>query len=205
MEAQQKSLTSKHEQALELNDSVFAVEFNQGLVHQLMEAYRAKRRAGTKAQKTRSDVSGGGRKPYAQKGTGNARAGTTRSPLWRSGGVTFAARPRDYTQKMNRKAHRAAMRSVFSQLQREQRLLFVDELKLADAKTKSLLSVLGDLKSERIYILTADVDSSLVLASRNLGNVHLSTVNDINVLGLIGCDKIIITAEAHKRVEEILA
>ena len=204
MQVQLKGLAAKGDKDFDLNDAVFAVDFNQGLVHQVIEAFRAKRRAGTKANKNRSAVSGGGRKPFRQKGTGNARAGTTRGPLWRSGGVTFAAKQRDYTQKVNRKAYKAAMRSILSQLQREERLTFVDSLQVAEAKTKAAASLLKDFLPNSVYMLVDEINSDLLLASRNLPHVILTTIKDINILGLVHCDHVLITEAAHKALEEKL-
>ena len=204
MQVQLKDLATSTDKSYDVNDSVFAVDFNQGLVHQVVESYRAKQRAGTKANKNRSAVSGGGKKPWRQKGTGNARAGTTRGPLWRSGGVTFAATNRDYTQKVNRKAHKAAMRSILSQLQREERLTFVDSLKVSEAKTKAAVALLKDFLPSSVYLIVDEINSDLLLATRNLPRVTLTTTKDINILALVNSDHILITESAHKAIEEKL-
>jgi large subunit ribosomal protein L4 len=204
MQVQLKGLTASGDKAFDLNDSVFAVDFNQGLVHQVVESYRAKQRAGTKANKNRSAVSGGGRKPWRQKGTGNARAGTTRGPLWRSGGVTFAANQRDYTQKVNRKAHKAAMRSILSQLQREERLIFVDDLQVKEAKTSAAVTLLKDYLPNSVYMIVDEINPDLLLATRNLPRVILTTTKDINILSLVHSNHVLITAAAHKELEEKL-
>lgn len=188
-----------------VDDAVFAAEFNETLVHQVVTAYMAAGRAGTKAQKNRSAVSGGGRKPWKQKGTGRARAGTIRSPLWRSGGVTFAAQPRSYAQKVNRKMYRAAMRSIFAELVRQERLVVVDSFELAEPKTKLMVAKMADLGVTNALIVTADVVENLYLASRNLYRVDVVDVAALNPVDLVGHDKIVITAEALKQVDERLA
>lgn len=188
-----------------VDDAVFAAEFNETLVHQVVTAYMAAGRAGTKAQKNRAAVSGGGRKPWKQKGTGRARAGTIRSPLWRSGGVTFAAQPRSYAQKVNRKMYRAAMRSIFAELVRQERLVVVDSFELAEPKTKLMVAKMADLGVTNALIVTADVVENLYLASRNLYRVDVVDVAALNPVDLVGHDKIVITAEALKQVDERLA
>lgn len=188
-----------------VNDVVFAAEFNETLVHQVVTAYMAAGRAGTKAQKNRSAVSGGGRKPWKQKGTGRARAGTIRSPLWRSGGVTFAAQPRSYAQKVNKKMYRAAMRSIFAELVRQERLVVVDSFELAEPKTKLMVAKMAELGATSALIVTAEVNESLYLASRNLYRVDVADVAALNPVDLVGHDKIVITAEALKQVDERLA
>lgn len=188
-----------------VNDVVFAADFNETLVHQVVTAYMAAGRAGTKAQKNRAAVSGGGRKPWKQKGTGRARAGTIRSPLWRSGGVTFAAQPRSYAQKVNRKMYRAAMRSIFAELVRQERLVVVDSFELAEPKTKLMVAKMADLGVTNALIVTADVVENLYLASRNLYRVDVVDVAALNPVDLVGHDKIVITAEALKQVDERLA
>jgi len=188
-----------------VNDVVFAAEFNETLVHQVVTAYMAAGRAGTKAQKNRSAVSGGGRKPWKQKGTGRARAGTIRSPLWRSGGVTFAAQPRSYAQKVNKKMYRAAMRSIFAELVRQERLVVVDSFELAEPKTKLMVAKMAELGATNALIVTAEVNESLYLASRNLYRVDVADVAALNPVDLVGHDKIVITAEALKQVDERLA
>ncbi len=187
-----------------LNDDVFGAKFNEPLVHQAMTAYLAGGRAGTVKQKNRSDVRGGGIKPWNQKGTGRARAGTSRSPIWRSGGVTFAARPRSYKQKLNQKMYRAAMRSIFSELARQERLV-VSGISLAEPKTKALLGELKNLSAENALIVVAEADNNLALAARNLPHTHCVDVKSVNPVNLMRHDKVILSPEALQKVEEWLA
>ena len=161
-------------------------------------------RAGTRAQKNRSAVSGGGKKPWRQKGTGRARAGTIRSPLWRKGGVTFAAQPQDYTQKVNRKMYRGAIQSILSELVRQDRLIVVEEFAVSAPKTKELVSKLKDLDAKEALIVTEEVDENLFLASRNLHKVDVRDVQAIDPVSLIGFDKVVMTVAAVKKVEEML-
>ena len=190
---------------LTVSDDAFANEFNQDLVHQAVVAYLAGGRQGSRAQKTRSDVSGGGRKPFRQKGTGRARAGTIRSPLWRSGGVTFAARPQDHSQKLNKKMYRAAMRSIFSELVRQERLVVVDDFSIEQPKTKGLVSKLGQFGLSNVLIVTEEVDKNLYLSARNLHKVDVRDVVGIDPVSLIGFEKVLVTVPALKKVEEMLA
>ena len=190
---------------LTVSDVAFGREFNEDLVHQAVTAYLAGGRQGTKAQKSRSDVSGGGRKPWRQKGTGRARAGTTRSPLWRSGGVTFAARPRDHGQKLNRKMYRAALSSILSELARQDRLVVVQEFVVSAPKTKELCGKLEALGLHDVLIITEEVTENLWLSSRNLHRVDVSDVAAANPVSLIGHEKVLMTAAAVKRFEEVLA
>ncbi|MFU8877388.1 MAG: 50S ribosomal protein L4 [Wenzhouxiangellaceae bacterium] len=190
---------------VEVNDSVFARPFSEPLVHQVVTAYLAGARAGTKAQKNRSAVSGGGRKPYKQKGTGNARAGTIRSPLWRGGGRTFAATPRDHSQKVNRKQYRAAISAILSELVRQDRLVVVEELKVAEPKTRLLTARLDELGLERVLVIDADLDTNLFLASRNLPGVFVLTVDQLDPVSLVGADKVMLTTAAITRIQEWLA
>jgi len=191
---------------LELNDDVFALEYNETLVHQAVVAYMATGRAGTKAQKTRSDVSGGGAKPWRQKGTGRARSGTSRGPIWRSGGVTFAARPRDYSKKLNKKMYRAAMRSIFSELVRSESLVIVDDFDIKEPKTKEMLSKLDSLKiSNNALLVGAEEDSNIVLSSRNIPNCEYLNVSSLNPLSLVSHDKVVITSSAVTKVQEWLS
>lgn len=192
---------------LELADQVFAIEFNEPLVHQVVTAYMAASRAGTKAQKTRSEVSGGGVKPFKQKGTGQARAGTIRSPLWRKGGKVFAAKPRCYRQKVNRKMFQGALRSILSELVRQERLSVVDKFVVDAPKTKLVLSQLADLKiSGNILIVTDNVDENLYLATRNIPNLALldATAAATDPVILVRADKVLITEAAIKELEELL-
>ncbi len=191
--------------ALKVSPELFGAEFNEALVHQVVTAYMAGARAGTKAQKNRADVSGGGRKPWRQKGTGRARAGTIRSPIWRGGGKTFAAVPRDFSQKVNRKMYRAAMRSIAAELVRQERLIVVKGLELKEPKTKLALAELAKLDASNALIVTADLDMNLGLATRNLPNVAVCTVGDLNPVALVGYEKVVMTADAVKQFEEALS
>ena len=190
---------------LTVSDDTFAKEFNQDLVHQAVTAYLAGGRQGSRAQKTRSDVSGGGKKPWRQKGTGRARAGTIRSPLWRSGGVTFAARPQDHSQKLNKKMYRAALRSIFSELVRQERLVVVDDFAVEQPKTKGLVSKLDQFGLSNVLIVTEEVDKNLYLSARNLHKVDVRDAQGIDPVSLIGFDKVLVTVPALKKVEEMLA
>lgn len=192
-------------QGVNASVDVFGRDFNESLVHQLVVSYMAAARSGTKAQKTRSDVSGGGAKPWKQKGSGRARAGTTRSPLWRTGGVTFAARNRNYEQKLNKKMYRAAMRSIFSELLRQGRLVVVDELSLPEVRTKALRSQLAEMGFDKGTIITKDVDANLFLSARNMPHVYVAEAKSLNPVQLVHSNKVIMTAEALKAVEEGLA
>lgn len=187
-----------------VSDVAFAREYNEDLVHQVVTAYLAGARQGTRAQKTRSDVSGGGKKPWRQKGTGRARAGTTRSPIWRSGGVTFAARPQDHSQKVNRKMYRAAMRSIMSELARQDRLLVVESMDIEAPKTKLLVQQLGEYGLDNVLIVTADLGENLYLAARNLHKVDVRDVDGVDPVSLIAYDKVMITVDAVKKFEEML-
>ncbi|MAY40667.1 MULTISPECIES: 50S ribosomal protein L4 [Spongiibacter] len=189
---------------IQVSDVAFAREFNEDLVHQVVTAYLAGARQGTRAQKTRSEVSGGGKKPWRQKGTGRARAGTIRSPIWRSGGVTFAAKPQDYTQKVNRKMYRAALRSILSELARQERLVVVEELALEAPKTKLLVKSLGELGLTGALIVTEEVTGNLYLAARNLHDVDVRDVSGVDPVSLIGYEKVLITVAALKKFEELL-
>lgn len=191
---------------LEVSENTFGREFNEPLVHQVVVSYLSTARAGTKAQKTRSEVSGGGKKPFRQKGTGRARAGSSRSPLWRAGGTTFAAKPQDWSQKVNRKMYRVAMRSILSELVRQDRLVIVDEFKLEDHKTKSLVEKLKAMELKQVLIVTEAFDENIVLASRNLYKVATCQpgTDEFNPVNLVGFDKVLMTAAAVKKVEELL-
>ncbi|MDR5898999.1 50S ribosomal protein L4 [Halomonas vilamensis] len=190
---------------VEVADATFGKEFNEALVHQVVTAYLAGGRQGTRAQKNRSDVRGGGKKPWRQKGTGRARAGTIRSPLWRSGGVTFAARPQDYTQKVNRKMYRAAMRSILSELVRQERLVAVDEFVVEAPKTKQVAAKLKELDLEKVLIITEDLDEKLYLAARNLPHVDVVDVAAADPVSLVAFDKVLVTVSALRKFEEKLA
>jgi large subunit ribosomal protein L4 len=190
---------------LPVAEEVFGREFNESLVHQLVVSYLAAARSGTKGQKTRSDVSGGGAKPWKQKGSGRARAGTTRSPIWRTGGVTFAARNRNYEQKLNKKMYRAAMSSIFSELLRQGRLVVADDLNLTEAKTKELLNKLDSLGFKSGLIVTEGLDVNLFLSARNLPHVHVSEARSLSPVELVHSDKVIVTSGAIKAIQENLS
>ena len=190
--------------AVDVSDATFGKDFNEALVHQVVTAYLAGARQGTVAQKTRSDVSGGGKKPWRQKGTGRARAGTIRSPLWRSGGVTFAARPQDHSHKVNRKMYRAAMRSILSELVRQDRLVAVDAISVEAPKTKLLIAKLQELGLEKALIVTEEQDVSLYLAARNIPYVDVVNVAGADPVSLVGYDKVLMTVAALRKFEENL-
>ena len=190
---------------VEVSELAFGTEFNQDLVHQTVVAFLAGARQGTRAQKNRSAVSGGGRKPHAQKGSGRARAGTIRSPIWRGGGVTFAATPQDHSQKLNRKMYRAAMRSIVSELARQDRLIVVEEFGIDVPKTKLLIAKLQEFSLTEVMIVTEEVSENLYLASRNLHKVDVRDAAAVDPVSLINFDKVLITVPALKKLEEILA
>ena len=190
---------------VEVSDAAFGADFNEGLVHQVVTAYLSGSRAGTRGHKNRSAVSGGGAKPWRQKGTGRARAGTTRSPLWRSGGKTFAAKSQDWSQKVNRKMYRAAMRSILSELVRQERLLVLDQFSVEQPKTKLLNEQLKNLGLDNVLILTDKMDDKLMLAARNLHQVGLSEVSAIDPVSLVHFEKVLTTVAALKQLEESVA
>lgn len=191
--------------SIQVSDVVFGADYNESLVHQVVTAYLAGSRAGTRAQKTRSDVSGGGMKPFKQKGTGRARAGTIRSPLWRTGGVTFAARPQDWSQKVNRKMYRGALRSILSELLRQDRLVVVDEFKVESPKTKELLGKLKGMNLEDVLIVDVEPEENLYLASRNVYKVAACAADEVDPASLLTFGKIVMTSGAVKSIEERLA
>ena len=188
-----------------VSETVFGSEYKEALVHQLVTAYLAGGRSGTKAQKNRARVSGGGAKPWNQKGSGRARAGTIRSPLWRSGGVTFAAKPRDYSQKVNKKMYRAGIRSIFSELARQERLLIVDDITVDAPKTKQLVAKLEELGVSKTLIVTETGDEKLYLSARNLHQVEVTDVAGLNPVNLVGFEKVVITVGAIRAIEEWLS
>lgn len=190
--------------SITLSDAVFSRDFNEDLVHQVVTAFMAGGRSGTKAQKTRSEVSGGGAKPWRQKGTGRARAGTSRSPIWRSGGVTFAAQPRNYSQKVNKKMHRAAMQAILSELARQDRLVIVDSLTQETPKTKELFNKLRSMGLENVLLVTGQYDENLHLSARNIINVDTIYASAINPVSLIAHEKVLMTTDAIKKIEEQL-
>ena len=192
-------------QAIEVSERTFGGQYNETLVHQAVVAYLAGARQGTKAQKSRSEVSGGGKKPWRQKGTGRARAGTIRSPLWRSGGTTFAAKPQDHSQKLNRKMYRAALRSILSELVRRDRLVVVEDFTVAEPKTKLLLAKLKEMGlQDDLLIVTDAVDGNLYLSARNLPYVDVRDVQGVDPVSLIAFEKVLGTRAAVKKFEELL-
>ncbi|MTI52809.1 MAG: 50S ribosomal protein L4 [Alcanivorax sp.] len=188
-----------------VSEVAFGKDFNEPLVHQVVTAFLAGARQGSKAQKNRAAVSGGGRKPWRQKGTGRARAGTIRSPLWRGGGKTFAAEPRDFSQKVNRKMYRGALRCIFSELVRQERLVVVDEFNIDSPKTKQVASKLKDLELSSVLIVTSEVDENLYLAARNLPKVDIRDASGVDPVSLIAFEKVLVTVSALKQLEEALA
>lgn len=191
--------------SVEVTEAIFGQEYNETLVHQLITKYLAGARQGTKAQKTRAEVSGGGAKPWRQKGTGRARSGTTRSPIWRTGGVTFAAKPRSFDQKLNRKMFRVGVRSILSELIRQNRLVVSNDILPTTPKTKELVAKLKDLDCRKILIVTDEIDFNLALSARNIPNVNVISSENLNPVSLIAADKVIITSKALQQLEERLA
>jgi large subunit ribosomal protein L4 len=190
---------------IELSDETFGVSFNEPLIHQVVTAYRNVGRRGTKAQKTRSDARGGGAKPWAQKGSGRARAGTSRSPIWVGGGRTFAARPRDFSQKINRKMYRAAMRSLLSELVRQDRLVVVENMKLKEPKTRELVGRLKELELDNVLIVVKKYNDKICLAARNLPNVDVLDVREADPVNLLRYKKVLMTSKAVAALEEQLS
>ncbi len=190
---------------ISLSDESFGKAYNEPLVHQSVVTYMAGARQGSVKQKTRSEVRGGGHKPWRQKGTGRARAGTTSSPIWRSGGVTFAARPRDHSQKLNKKMYRGAMQCILSELIRQGRLLVVNEFAVETNKTKALVAKLKEYELDNVLIVSEQVEQNLYLAARNLHKVDVLDVAGIDPVSLIGFEKVLITVSALKKVEEMLS
>ena len=189
---------------VQVSEAAFGHKFNESLVHQVLTAYRNAARSGTKAQKSRAEVRGGGRKPYAQKGTGQARAGSNRSPIWVGGGRTFAAKPRDFEQKVNRKMYRGALRSMLSQLARTERLLVTDGIQLSEPKTKLLATQLKQWSLASVLIVVEATDQKLALAARNLPHVEVLEVTALNPVALAAYDKVLMTVGAVKLLEERL-
>ena len=192
-------------ETITVSDAVFGLEYKESLIHQLVTAYMAAGRAGTVAQKNRSAVRGGGARPWNQKGSGRARAGTSRGPLWRSGGVTFAAQPRDYTQKLNKKMYRAGMRSMLSELNRQQRLIIVDDIAVDTPKTKQMSAKLADLGVSKTLIITETGDEKLYLSARNLPHVEITDVAGMNPVNLVRYDHVVVTVGAVRAIEESLS
>ena len=191
--------------SIQVSDVVFGADFKESLVHQVVVAFMSAARSGTKAQKNRSAVSGGGAKPFRQKGTGRARQGTIRSPIMRTGGVTFAAQPRSYEQKVNRKMYQGALRSILSELIRQDRLVIVDDFSVSAPKTKELAAKLSEFGANDALIITESFDENRMLASRNLSRLETRTLNEVDPVSLIGFEKVIVTAAALKALEEKLA
>ena len=195
-------LSSTKNQDINISDSAFSKDFNESLVHQAVVSFMAGGRQGTSKQKTRSEVRGGGKKPFRQKGTGRARAGTIRSPLWRGGGVTFAATPRDYSKKINKKMYRAAIRSIFSELLRQGRLVAIEKPVLDKPKTKEIASLLNEFSLSKVLIIIDELDMNLYLSTRNIPNVDVITAREINPVNLLKANKVAVTADAFKQIEE---
>jgi large subunit ribosomal protein L4 len=187
---------------LNVSDATFGQDYNESLVHQVVVAYRNAGRAGTKRQKSRAEVRGGGKKPHAQKGTGQARAGSSRSPIWRGGGMTFASRPRDFSQKVNRKMYRGAIRSMLSELVRQDRLVVADEIVLEAPKTRLLANKLSTWSLSNVLIVVEALDEKLFLAARNLPHVELIEVAQLNPLSLVDHERVLMTVGAVKLLEE---
>ena len=195
----------KNTAKLDVADAVFGIEFKESLIHQVVTATLARERSGSSKQKTRSEVRGGGAKPWRQKGTGRARAGTSRSPLWRKGGVTFAAKPRSYEQKLNKKMYRVAIRSILSELNRQERLMVVDEFSLSETKTKAMVAKLQEYNVSNVLIITEGMEPNLYLSSRNLIGVSVIDVAAIDPVSLVSFDHVIMTVPAVKLIEESLS
>ncbi|MFL2731069.1 MAG: 50S ribosomal protein L4 [SAR86 cluster bacterium] len=195
-------LSTKKNTGIDISDSIFGKDFNESLVHQAVVSFMAGSRQGSAKQKTRSEVRGGGKKPYRQKGTGRARAGTIRSPIWRGGGVTFASRPRDYSKKINKKMYRAAIRSIFSELLRQEKLVGIEKPVLEKPKTKEIANLLKQFSLTKVLIITEEPDINLYLSARNIPNVDVISVREINPVILLKSNKVAVTADALKQIEE---
>ena len=195
-------LSTENSKGIDIPESVFGKDFNESLIHQVVVSYLAGARQGSAKQKNRSEVRGGGKKPYRQKGTGRARAGTIRSPLWRGGGVTFASRPRDFSKKVNKRMYRAAIRSIFSELLRQDRLVAIEKPVLEKPKTKEIAKLLKEFSLSKVLIITDELDINLYLSARNIPNVDVITVQEINPVILIKANKVAVTEDALKLIEE---
>ena len=195
----------KNTSALKVSEDLFSTDFNESLIHQALVVYQSNARQGTKAQKNRSAVSGGGAKPWKQKGSGRARAGTSRSPIWRTGGVTFAATPKQYNQKINKKMYRKAMASIVAELQRQGRLKVIGSLDMEAPKTQELSKTLSEYSLSNVLIITEEFNKSVFLSARNIPNVSVITVSEVNPLELIGHTDVLFTAAALKKLEERLS
>lgn len=198
------NISTNKSSTIEVADTVFARDFNQSLVHQVTTAYMSGSRQGSKAQKNRSAVSGGGKRPWAQKGTGHARAGTTRGPIWRSGGVTFAATPKSYAQKVNKKMYKGAISVIFSELARSERLKIVKGFDIKEPKTKNISALLKALNVKDVLLMTDELDENLYLSSRNLYHVGVCDTQSIDPVSLIGYDNVVVTEAALKKIEAML-
>ncbi|WP_367670571.1 50S ribosomal protein L4 [Sodalis-like secondary symbiont of Drepanosiphum platanoidis] len=190
--------------SITVSDSIFGCYFNESLIHQIIVSYATNKRQGTKAQKNRSEVSGSGRKPWKQKGTGRARAGSIRSPIWRSGGVTFAAKPKKYNQKINKKMYKGALKSIFSELIRQDRLKIFKKFDIDQPKTKLLKKKLENISFNNILIITDIIDNNLLLSSRSMNKINICCVNNINPMFLISSNQVITTYKSIKNIEEKL-
>ena len=197
--------TSDGSKKVEVADAAFGRPFNEALVHQAVETYLAGARRGTRAQKTRAEVAGGGAKPWRQKGTGNARAGTIRSPIWRHGGQHFPAKPRDFSKGLNRKMYRGALRSILSELARQDRLVLVEDLGVAEPRTKAMAARLAELGGADALVVVTDVERNVALAARNLPHAEVVDVTDVNPVNLLRHERVVATVDAVKRLEERLA
>ena len=199
------NIDGKEVGSIELNDAVFGVEVNEHLVHLAVVNQLANKRQGTQSAKTRSEVSGGGRKPWRQKGTGHARQGSTRSPQWTGGGVVFAPKPRDYSVKMNKKEKQLAMKSVLTSKVQEEKLIVVDELKMDEIKTKKFVEIMNNLKAAKAFVVTKDVEENVVCSANNVPTVKTAAVNEINVYDILKYDTLVLTKDAVAAIEEVYA
>jgi large subunit ribosomal protein L4 len=195
-------LSNTKNKDISISNEVFSKEFNESLIHQAVVSFLSSSRQGGAKQKNRSEVRGGGKKPYRQKGTGRARAGTIRSPLWRGGGVTFASRPRDFSKKINKKMYRAAIKSIFSELVRQNRLVAIEKPVLKKPKTKEIANFLNEFSLSKVLIITDELDMNLYLSARNIPNVDVISVREINPINLLKPQKVAVTSEALKQIEE---
>jgi len=195
-------LSNTKNKDISISNDAFNKEFNESLIHQAVVSFMAASRQGSAKQKNRSEVRGGGKKPYRQKGTGRARAGTIRSPLWRGGGITFASRPRDFSKKINKKMYRAAIKSIFSELVRQNRLVAIEKPILEKPKTKEIASFINEFSLSKVLIITDELDANLYLSARNIPNVDVITVREINPVNLLKPQKVAVTSKALKQIEE---
>ena len=199
------NMEGKEVESLELNDAIFGVEVNEHLVHMAVLQQLANNRQGTQKAKTRSEVSGGGKKPYRQKGTGHARQGSTRAPQWTHGGVVFAPTPRDYSFKLNKKEKRAALKSALTSRVAENKFIVVDELNLSEIKTKKLVEVMGNLKVEKALVVLNDMNTNVIASAKNIPTVKTAQTNEINVFDILKYDTVVVTKDAVKTIEEVYA